>query len=62
MASEREKMAYLEEHLSYEVVMLNYTFMRLMTLQPSTSEGATRLQCLSRIIRRPRAGTLSIFF
>ena len=31
-------MSYLEEHLSYEVVMLNYTFMRLLTLQPSTPE------------------------
>ena len=26
MASEPEKLAYLEEHVSYEVVMLNYTF------------------------------------
>ena len=32
------KIAYFEEHVSYEVVMLNYTFMRLMTLQPSTPE------------------------
>lgn len=38
MASKQEKIAYLEEHVSYEVVMLNYTFMRLMTLQPSTPE------------------------
>jgi hypothetical protein len=38
MASEQEKTAYLEEHISYEVVMLNYTFMRLLTLRPSTPE------------------------
>jgi hypothetical protein len=38
MASEQEKVAYLEEHVSYEVVMLNYTFMRLMTSQSSTPE------------------------
>ena len=38
MASEQEKLAYLEEHVSYEVVMLNYTFMRLLTLRPSTPE------------------------
>jgi hypothetical protein len=38
MASKPEKIVYLEEHVSYEVVMLNYTFMRLMTLQPSTPE------------------------
>jgi len=38
MASEPEKLAYLEEHVSYEVVMLNYTFMRLLTLRPSTPE------------------------
>ena len=38
MASEQEKLAYLEEHVSYDVVMLNYTFMRLLTLRPSSSE------------------------
>ena len=38
MASKQEKIAYLKEHVSYEVVMLNYTFMRLMTLQPSIPE------------------------
>jgi hypothetical protein len=32
------KIAYFEDHVSYDVVMLNYTFMRLMTLQPSTPE------------------------
>jgi hypothetical protein len=30
MADEQEKIAYLEEHISYELVMLNYTFMRLL--------------------------------
>ena len=43
MASEQEKIAYLEEHLSYEMVMLNYTFMRVLTLRPSTPEG--QLDC-----------------
>ena len=38
MASEQEKITYLEEHISYEVVMLNYTFMRLLILRPSTPE------------------------
>jgi hypothetical protein len=38
MASEQEKVAYLEERLSYELVMLNYTFMRLMTSRASTPE------------------------
>jgi hypothetical protein len=38
MTSEQEKIAYLEEHISYEVVMLNYTFMRLLTSKPSTPE------------------------
>ncbi len=33
-----EKLAYLEEQLSYELVMLNYTFMRLMTSASSTPE------------------------
>jgi hypothetical protein len=38
MTSEQEKIAYLEEHISYEVVMLNYTLMRLLTSRPSTAE------------------------
>lgn len=38
MASEREKVTYLEGHVGYEIVMLNYTFMRLMTARPSTQE------------------------
>ena len=38
MASEQEKIAYLEERVSYEVVMLNYTFMRLLTSPPSSPE------------------------
>ena len=38
MASEQEKIAYLEDRVSYEVVMLNYTFMRLLTAQRSTPE------------------------
>ena len=38
LATEQEKVAYLEEHISYDLVMLNFTFMRLMTSQPSTPE------------------------
>ena len=32
--TEQEKIAYLDEHVSYEVVMLNYTFMRVLTCGP----------------------------
>ena len=38
MATEQEKIAYLEERTSYELVMLNYTFMRLLISRPSTAE------------------------
>ena len=38
MADEQEKIAYLEERISYELVMLNYTFMRLLTSPPSSPE------------------------
>ena len=38
MASEREKATYLEGRVGYEVVMLNFIFMRLMTARPSTQE------------------------
>jgi hypothetical protein len=38
MADEQEKIAYLEERISYELVMLNYTFMRLLISRPSTAE------------------------
>jgi hypothetical protein len=38
MADEQEKIDYLEEHIGYELVMLNYTFMRLLTSRPSTAE------------------------
>ena len=38
MADEQEKIAYLEERISYELVMLSYTFMRLLTSRPSTAE------------------------
>ncbi|MGB3022955.1 MAG: hypothetical protein WBB50_12620 [Methyloceanibacter sp.] len=39
MMSEQDKIAYLADHISYEVVMLNYTFMRVLTSRPSTPEG-----------------------
>jgi hypothetical protein len=35
---QHEKLSYLNEHISFEVIMLNYTFMRLVTLRPATSE------------------------
>lgn len=38
MSSEQEKIAYLREIVSFDTVMLNYTFMRLLILRPSTSE------------------------
>jgi len=38
MAYEQEKIHYLEERISYELVMLNYTFMRLLTSRTSTAE------------------------
>jgi len=38
MASEAEKIAFLEERIGYELAMLNYTFMRLVTARPSTAE------------------------
>ena len=36
--TEHETLNYLNHHISYEVIMLNYTFMRLMTFKPSTAE------------------------
>ena len=38
MINQHEKLSYLNEHISYEVIMLNYTFMRLMTFRSATSE------------------------
>jgi hypothetical protein len=38
MASEQEKITYLAEHVSYELAMLNYTLMRLLTSRPSTAQ------------------------
>jgi hypothetical protein len=38
MATEQQKIAYLEERISYELVMLNYSFMRVLTSRPSVSE------------------------
>ena len=35
MASEQEKIAYLEEHISYDVLVLNYAFRRVLTSPPS---------------------------
>jgi len=36
--AEHERLNYLNEHVSYELIMLNYTFMRLMTLNSSTAK------------------------
>lgn len=38
MVTEQQKIVYLEERISYELVMLRYSFMRVLTLCPSTSE------------------------
>ena len=38
MENQQEKIAYLAEHISYEVVMLNYAFMHLLTSRTSTAE------------------------
>ena len=38
MINQHDKLSYLNEHISYEVIMLNYTFMRLMTIRSATSE------------------------
>ena len=61
MADEQEKIAYLEERISYELVMLNYTFMRLLTSRPSTPEEQLDLQRIPRIIwgARPELGRVS---
>ena len=37
--TEHERRNYRNEHISYEVIMLNYTFMRLMTFKPATAEN-----------------------
>ena len=36
--TEHETLNYLNHHISYEVIMLNYAFMCLMTFKPSTAE------------------------
>ena len=36
--NKHDKLSYLNEHISYEVIVLNYTFMRLMTFRSATSE------------------------
>ena len=41
--SEQEKIAYLEERISYELVMLNYTFMRLLTSSVTTANEQLEL-------------------
>ena len=37
--TEHERRNYRNEHISYEVITLNYTFMRLMTFKPATAEN-----------------------
>ena len=60
MSSEQEKIAFLEEHISYDVLVLNYAFRRLLTSPPSRREGA-RLQRKFGIIwsTRPKLGGVS---
>jgi hypothetical protein len=36
--AQHERLNYLNDHISYEVIMLNYTFMRVMTFKASTAE------------------------
>jgi hypothetical protein len=43
MASDAEKITFLEERIGYELAMLNYTFMRLVTARPSAAAG--QLDC-----------------
>jgi hypothetical protein len=38
MATEAEKLAFLQERVGYDLAMLNYTFMRVVTARPSTME------------------------
>jgi hypothetical protein len=38
MGTSAEKAAFLQERVGYELAMLNYTFMRVVTARPSTSE------------------------
>jgi hypothetical protein len=38
MSSEQEKIAYMREVVSFDLMMLNYTFMRIVTSHPSTPE------------------------
>jgi len=51
--TEHERLNYLNDHISYEVIMLNYTFMRLMTFKASTGRR-TRAECILGSLRRPR--------
>jgi hypothetical protein len=36
--TEHERLNYLNDHIGYEVIMLNYTLMRLMTFKASTAK------------------------
>jgi len=38
VATEAEKIAFLQERAGYDLAMLNYTFMRVVTARPSTAE------------------------
>ena len=49
---QHEKLSYLNEHISYEVIMLNYTFMRVMTFLHCGRR--TRAECILGSLRRPR--------
>lgn len=52
--TEHERLNYLNDHISYEVIMLNYTFMRLMTFKASTAEDELERNAFLGSLRRPR--------
>jgi hypothetical protein len=53
--TEHERLNYLNDHISYEVIMLNYTFMRLMTFKASTAEDELERNAFPRPgVRSPR--------
>ena len=62
MATDQEKLSYLDEHISYQVIMLNYTFMRTTTFKPSTQEEELDWNGFVGVVRRPRSELNRFFF
>jgi hypothetical protein len=52
-----KKLSYLNEHISYEVIMLNYTFMRVMTFKASTAEDELERNAFLEAFGAPTRGT-----